>query len=329
VEKVISLPGFEGVRLSRGRWTAIFTVVALTIWPLLSDNAFLVSIGTLVLITAVGAASLHLIIRTGHISLGHAGFAGIGAYTCTLTSMQLNIPFPISLILGGLLPAALALAIGPIVLRLSGKYFVLVTFLLGEIIRMAIIEWSSVTGGSTGIFGVPKPFPAIETPTQLYYFTLVIAVLCIGCISRILNSQVGRAIDSIRESQKVAECSGVPVLRLKVTIFSIACGFAGIQGALYAYHLNYIDPTGFSMIQSLNLLMMNVIGGMQSLVGTLIGVIFITATPELLRDYVLYQQIIFGIILIIIVAAFPGGFADIAGRIRALWRRGASEEGKP
>lgn len=325
MEKVLPSSSLERVRRRRTNWVVLFGVALLVSWPLLSRNDFLLSTATLVLITAVGAASLHLIIRIGHISLGHAAFAGVGAYTCVLTSMQFNVPFPINLIVGGLLPATLALAIGPIILRLSGKYFVLVTFLLGEIIRLAIIEWSSVTGGSSGIFGVPKPFSAIKTATDLYYFTLVIAVLCIACMSRILNSQIGRAMDSIRESQKVSECSGIPVLRFKIMIFSIACGFAGIQGGLYAYHLNYIDPTGFSMIQSLNLLMMNVIGGMQSLMATMVGVIFITATPELLRDYVLYQQIIFGIILIIVVAALPGGFADIAEKISRLWRRKASE----
>lgn len=327
--EVLSRSAFESARRKRGRWAIILAIVLVSIWPLVFPNEFLVNTGILVLITAVGAASLHLVIRTGHISLAHAGFAGIGAYTSVLTFMKLSVPFPINLILAALLSFLVALAMGPIILRLSGKYFVLVTFLLGEIIRMALIEWPSITGGSTGIFGVPKPFSAIKTLTDVYYFTLLITAVCIGCIARILNSQIGRAIDSIRESQKVAECSGVPVLRLKVLIFSIACGFAGIQGALYAYYLNYIDPTAFSMFQSMNLLMMNVIGGMQSLVGTLIGVVFISAMPELLRDYVLYQQIIFGIILIIVVGAFPGGFAEMAAKVKSYWTRKSSEERKP
>jgi branched-chain amino acid transport system permease protein len=298
-------------------WAMALCLLALLIgWPLFVPNRFLLTIGTLIVLNAIGAASLHLIIRTGHISFGHAAFAGVGSYSCVLgvTMLGLN-PFA-GLLLGIAAPALLALLIGPIVLRLTGKYFVLVTFLLGEIIRMGFVEWISVTGGSTGISSIPPLHPALATPIAIYYACLAASALCVGLCARILASEIGRNMDAVREAERIAECSGVPVIRLKVTIFVLACGLAGLQGGLLAFFLRYIDPTTFGVVESLNLVVMNVIGGMYSLAGPLIGTVFIVALPELLRGYVELQRVIFGIVLIVVMAAFPGGLADIVARCR-------------
>lgn len=300
-------------------WAIVLSVLALLVgWPLVAPNRFLLTIGTLIVLSAIGAASLHLIIRTGHISFGHAAFAGVGSYSCVLgvTKLGLN-PFT-GLLLGIAAPALLALLIGPIVLRLTGKYFVLVTFLLGEIIRMGFVEWISVTGGSNGISGIPPLHPSIATPIATYYVCLAASVLCVGLCARILASEIGRTMDSVREAERIAECSGVPVIRLKVTVFVVACGLAGLQGGLLAFFLRYIDPTSFSIVESLNLVVMNVIGGMYSLAGPLIGAVFIVALPELLRGYVELQRVFFGIILIVVMAAFPGGMVDMFARLRNL-----------
>jgi branched-chain amino acid transport system permease protein len=306
-----------GGRLLRSLTVAVLLGAAF-LWPLLHDNTFVLSMGTLVALTSIGAASLHLIIRTGHVSLAHAGFMGVGAYVCVLLVMRLQVPFAVSLLAGAAAAGALALLIGPIVLRLTGKYFVLVTFLLGEIIRMVFVEWSSLTGGSNGIFGIPDPYPALASPLAFYYFALIAAVVCVGFCARVLMSEIGRAMDAVRESERVAQCSGVPVLRLKVTIFVIACSLAGIHGALLAQFLHYIDPSSFGMIDSLNLVVMNVIGGMNHLAGPLIGTIFLTVLPELLRSYVELQRVFFGIILIVVMAALPGGMVELAARVRRI-----------
>ncbi|MGE3997607.1 MAG: branched-chain amino acid ABC transporter permease [Variibacter sp.] len=288
------------------------------LWPLAYENTFLLTMGTLVALSAIGATSLHLIIRTGHISFAHAGFMGVGAYVCVLMVMRLQMPFAVSLAGGAAAAALLAFLIGPIVLRLTGKYFVLVTFLLGEIIRMVFVEWTSMTGGSNGIFGIPAPYPWLADAHAFYYFALLAATLCVGLCARILMSEVGRAMDSVRESERVAQCSGVPVLRLKVTIFVIACALAGIHGALLAHFLHYVDPSAFGMVDSLNLVVMNVIGGMNHLIGPIIGAIFLTVLPELLRSYVELQRVIFGVILIVVMAALPGGILELTARVRRL-----------
>ena len=300
-------------------WPGIALVLVFLVgWPLFAPNPFLFTIATFIVLNAIGATSLHLIIRTGHISLGHAAFMGVGAYCCVLSITKLGLSPALGLVIGMAGPALLALLIGPVVLRLTGKYFVLVTFLLGEIIRMVFVEWSSVTGGSNGISAVPPLHPSLASPIATYYVCLVASVACVALCARVLSSEVGRTIDSVREAEKVAECSGVPVIRLKVIIFVLACALVGLQGGLLAFFLHYIDPTSFSMVESLNLVVMNVVGGMYSLGGPLIGTVFIVALPELLRGYVELQRVFFGIILIVVMAALPGGMVEIFGRARKL-----------
>ncbi len=303
------------------KWTAVAVLAALVIAPMLVDERFLLSVAIMVLINAIAAASLHLIIRIGHVSLAHAAFMGLGAYASVLTVMKLGLPFGAGVVAAFLCPAALALVIGPLVLRLTGKYFVLVTFLFGEIVRMVFVEWTSLTGGGNGIFGIPAPSPAFLDPKAFYYLSLAFAVVIIGLIARILTSEIGRAMDSIREGERLAECSGVPVLRLKVLVFVLGCGLAGIAGALQAHYVRYIDPTSFSMVQSLNLVVMNVIGGMYTLVGPMVGTIFLVVLPEMLRGYVEMQRVFFGVILIVVMAFLPGGLADAGKRVAALVER--------
>jgi branched-chain amino acid transport system permease protein len=219
---------------------------------------------------------------------------------------------------GCLASGLLALILGPIVLRLTGKYFVLVTFLVGEIIRMIFVEWQSLTGGANGIQNIPAGLDIMKTPTGFYYFALVASVICVGIVWRILSSEIGRAMDSVREAEKLAECSGIPVIKLKITIFVIACTLVGVYGILQTYLLQFIDPSAFNMEASLNLVVMNVLGGMYYLLGPVLGSTFLAALPELLRGYVDLQRVIFGVILIIVMAALPGGIIGLIGAMQQL-----------
>jgi branched-chain amino acid transport system permease protein len=299
-----------------GLW--IVAAVALVVWPWLTDDRFLHHVGVLILLTAIGAASLHLIIRTGHVSLCHAAFMAFGAYGSVLTVMRLGLPFPAGLLVGTGIAALVAAMIGPVVLRLTGKYFVLITFLLGEVVRMAIVENVALTGGSNGIFNVPPPHPIFLDTRAYYYLALGFAVLSIGLCARILGSELGRAMNSMRDSERLAECSGIPVIRFKVVVFIIACGMAGMQGSLMAHYNKVLSPENFSGLVSLNLVVMNVIGGMSSLVGALIGTVFMVMLPELLRGWVNIQHIIFGAILFATMAFMPGGIIEAIRRIKAL-----------
>ena len=303
---------------SRKGIVAIVAAIVLLGWPWLTEDKFFHHVGVLILLTAIAASSLHLIIRTGHVSLCHTAFMGFGAYGSVIVVMQFGMPWPVGLFAGTALAAGVAAVIGPIVLRLTGKYFVLITFLMGEVVRMAIIENSSITGGSNGIFNVPPPYPFLTSNRAYYYFALAFAVFGIGLCARILTSEFGRAINAIREGERLAECSGVPVIRFKVMVFVIACALAGMTGSLQAHYIKFVGPEAYSGFQSLNLVVMNVIGGMSSLAGALIGTVFMVTLPELLRGYVNLQQILFGAILFATMAFLPGGIIELFRRLRAL-----------
>jgi len=301
-------------------WHRLYWIAAAGIligWPWLTEDKFLHHVGVLILITSIAAASLHLIIRTGHVSLCHTAFMGFGAYGSTIMVMTFGMPWPIGLLVGTLLAAAVAAVIGPIVLRLTGKYFVLITFLLGEVVRMAIVENAAITGGSNGIFSIPPPYPFLLSNRAYYYFALAFAVFGVGLCARLLNSEFGRAMDAVREAERLAECSGVPVIRLKVSVFIIACALAGMAGSLQASYIRFVGPEAYSGFQSLNLVVMNVIGGMSSLYGAMLGTVFMVTLPELLRGYVNLQQIMFGAILFATMAFLPGGLIEAGRRLRA------------
>jgi branched-chain amino acid transport system permease protein len=296
-------------------------LVLLLAWPLVFDNSFYITLGTMLVLATIGASSLNLIIRTGHISLAHAAFMGVAAYTCIVLEMRMGWPFWLALMAGCSASGLLALMLGPIVLRLTGKYFVLVTFLVGEIMRMVFVEWQSLTGGANGIQEIPLSLAVFGSPIQFYYFALVVSVICIGIVWRILTSDLGRVIDSVREADRVAECSGVPVIRIKVMVFVIACMMVGVQGGLQAHLVRAIDPSAYNMDASLNMVVMNVLGGMYYLAGPLVGTGFMVALPEMLRGYVELQHVIFGIILIIVMAVLPGGMIGAFAQGRVLLRK--------
>jgi branched-chain amino acid transport system permease protein len=302
-------------RIATGAWLAAAGLFML-LWPAIAREQFLIHVGTMVCFAAIGAASLHLIIRTGHVSLGHAAFLGIGAYSCVYLVMRLGVPFPLAWLGGGLAAGAVALAIGPVILRLTGKYFVLVTFLLGEIMRMVYVDWQPVTGGANGIPDIPPPAPLFANVVAYYYLALAAAALALGFCARLLASETGRAIDSIREGERLAECAGVPVIRTKVMVFVIACTMVGLEGGLLAHYVKYISPSNFSIIESLNFVIMNVIGGMGTLVGPVLGAAFLVVLPELLRGYVELQQILFGAVLIVVMAFLPSGLAGLGAHLR-------------
>ena len=302
----------------RAAW--ILAAIVLLGWPWLTEDRFLHHVGVLICLMSIAASSLHLIIRTGHVSLCHMAFVAFGAYGSTITVMKLGMPWPVGLLVGTALAAAVAALIGPIVLRLTGKYFVLITFLMGEVVRMAIVENSDLTGGSNGIFDVPPPYPFLLSNRAYYYFALAFAVLGVGFCARLLTSEFGRAIDAIREGERLAECSGIPVIRFKVTVFVIACALAGMTGSLQAHYIKFVGPDAYSGFQSLNLVVMNVIGGMSSLAGALLGTVFMVTLPELLRGYVNLQQIMFGFILFATMAFLPGGLIGLGRSLRGLVR---------
>ncbi len=313
-------------RTSRGRglWLRVGLiaagVVATAAAPELLPNLFYVHIVNLTLLSGIFALSLWIIYSVGQLSLSHAAFAGLGAYASALLSMRLGLAPFLAVILAGLLTAAIAAALGAVILRLRGVYFVLVTFLFGQMFTLVALNWQSLTNGANGLISIPPiVFAGLSFGTRPMFLYLasgafMLTLLLTWALSR---SSWGRAFNAIQQNIDLAESSGVDTARYQVYAFAIGSGIAGIGGALTAHYIRYISPDSFTFHDSVAFITMLVVGGRSVFWGAVIGAAFLTPLPELLRDFEGLQLIIFGAILIVILRFLPGGLVSLLARLRA------------
>lgn len=217
---------------------------------------------------------------TGQVSLGHAAFIGIGAYGHAWF-MSKGLPLPLSMIMAAMLSASAGLLVGIPATRVSGLYLAMVTLAFAIIVEQIIGHWSSVTGGFTGL-SVPDPeFMGLSLggSKAFYYFCLVILVLVIVALLNILRSGIGRALIGVRESEAASYALGIPVERMKAGAFALSAGITGLAGSMLAHHLKYLTPDGFTLLLSLELVLMVVIGGLGSMRGAVLGAVLISLLP--------------------------------------------------
>lgn len=248
------------------------------------------------------AVSLNLVTGfLGELSLGHAGFMSIGAYSSALISIALSNTFPpvlaffTALICGGISAAFFGFLIGVPVLRLRGDYLAIVTLAFGEIIK-SIINYLKITGGSKGLSKIP-----LYSDYKNFTVVFVIMVTTIVLISNLIDSRDGRAIKSIRDNDIAAESIGINISRYKVMAFVIAAGFAGISGTLYAHNVGIIKPGIFDYNKSIEILVFVVLGGMGNIPGSIISAIILTLLPEFLRGADNLRMLLYAIVLIVMM----------------------------
>ena len=248
------------------------------------------------------AVSLNLVTGfLGELSLGHAGFMSIGAYSSALISIALSNTLPpaaaffIALLCGGILAAFFGFVIGVPVLRLRGDYLAIVTLAFGEIIK-SIINYLKFTGGSKGLSKIP-----LYSDYRNFTVVFIIMVITIVLISNLINSRDGRAIKSIRDNDIAAESIGINISKYKVSAFVIAAGFAGIAGALYAHNVGIIKPSIFDYNKSIEILVFVVLGGMGNIPGSIISAIILTLLPEFLRGADNLRMLLYAIVLIVMM----------------------------
>jgi branched-chain amino acid transport system permease protein len=278
--------------------------------PPLVNKPYITSIAINCMIFTTLCLSLNLITGFMNItSLGHAAFYGVGAYTAAILSTRLGIGFPVTFIAAMLTSAAAGLLLGLPSLRIQGRYLAIITLGFCEITRIIELNWMSLTRGPLGIPNIPGIIIlGIKLkPIQRYFVALGMVVFTIYVIHSIMNSRLGRAVAAIRDDQVAAEAIGVPVFRYKLLIFSISSAFAGLAGAFYAHHISFIAPQNFSFDQSILYLGMIILGGMGSIPGSIIGALVLTIIPELMRGFMEYRLIIYGIVIVIMLIIRPSG----------------------
>ena len=268
--------------------------------------------------------SLNLILGyTGLPALGHIAFACVGAYTSSLLALNYGISPWIGLIIGACLASLLGFVIGFPSIRLKGDYLALATFGSGVIVYSVSKNWVSLTRGPMGLPGIPAfSFLNFELQPVWTYLILIIVFVFITAfvINRIVESPFGRILKGIREDEVASLSIGKDVNRYKLTVFIVGAFFAGIAGSLYAHYITFIDPSSFTVMESITVLLMVVFGGMGNIKGSFMGALILVIFPEMLRFLGMLssiaaplRQMIYGLLLIILMIKRPQG---IVGRYR-------------
>jgi branched-chain amino acid transport system permease protein len=275
---------------------------------------------TFVLIYAVVGLGLMLLAGyTGLFSLGHAAFLGVGAYAQAVLT-NAGVPFPIAIVFAALLSAAVGMVVGLPALRVKGIYLGIATLAFGFIVEEVFARWEKVTGGNAGMHvKSPDLFGFKADSAEAFYFVcLVITVIATFAILNILRSPTGRAFVAIRDSEISAQSMGIHLARYKTLSFAISAALAGVGGALYAHKIKFLSPEQFNIIQSIDLLLMVVIGGLGSVHGAFLGAIFLITAPQviaLFKDLLPpaigqapgLQGTVYGLVLILFVLFEPLG----------------------
>lgn len=299
----------------RRNWHAYFIVMAVVIIAPLLTGSFGLYLGCVVICYAISALGLQVMVGVaGQLSLGHAAFMGLGAYTTVLLQTRLEFPFLLAAVTGIGLTALFGMLMAQLI-RLSDIYFKIATFGFGVIVYQTLANSSSLTGGHTGLIGIPKInlFGAVvETRMQLFMVLVVVFAIAYALAIRLIQGRAGRAFAAIGQNEPAAASLGVNVSGYKIGVIVIGCCYAGI-GGLFIPQLNgFINPDHFTWIESLLLLIMVSVGGLGSLAGAVVGAALIVIVPEYLRMFAEYKMLIFGLILIVTLTLMPKGLSGVA-----------------
>ena len=299
-------------------WYGLLLILVL-LCPLYLDTFYLGELSLVYIYAIAGVGLMLLVGYTGLVSLGHAAFLAIGAYAHTYFLTR-GWPLPLSLVGSALLTAAIGAMLGIPALRMTGVYLAIATLAFAFIVEQILMRWESVTGGYRGIL-VPEPqFVGLSLAgtTSFYFLCLGCLLLCWVFALNLLRSPTGRSFIAIRDSEISAQSMGINLALAKSTAFAISAGFAGLAGALFAHKIGYLAPDAFTLLTSIQLLLMVVVGGLGSMHGIIYGAIFIGLLPvaiAFLRDALppAIAQIpglepgIFGLILVLFLIYEPLG----------------------
>ncbi|MBI5248810.1 MAG: branched-chain amino acid ABC transporter permease [Desulfomonile tiedjei] len=297
--------------------TKLFLVMAAVLFfisPLFLSR-YAIYVLNLFAIYALVAIGLNLVMGyTGLISAGHAGFLAIGAYsTAILTSVAGWLSPLIILHVAGLLTGLIGFGLGIPILRLKGIYIVMVTLAFGVVITEIILQWSSLTHGDDG-FRVPRAVLGgfvFDSDKKLFFLIQPITIVMTLIARNIVQTRVGRAFRAIEQSEIASETMGIDLAKYKTKAFGLSAFYTGIAGGLFAYAMTYISPDSFNMGVSIDFIAMIVIGGMGSILGSIIGAVILTGIQHALSELPKVQTLIFGIALIVFMIFMPKGISGL------------------
>jgi branched-chain amino acid transport system permease protein len=290
-------------------WGGFALVLALL--PLVLRNDYYLSLLNFIGIHTILVVGLNLLMGyAGQISLGHAAFFGVGAYTSGILSATYGVNPWLAMAAGLGLAGLLAFLIGIPALKLRGYYLAMATLGFGVIVYIFFVQAQRLTGGPSGLSGIPSLSLAgfaFHTPLRLYALIWGATLGLLALSAGLVDSRLGRALRALHDSEAAAESLGINTQRLKLLIFVWSALYASLAGSLYAHTLNFIAPSSFDIMFSIKLVTMVVVGGMASIWGSLLGAGVLTVLPELLVVFHDFEVVIFGAILMVVMIFLPRG----------------------
>jgi len=292
--------------------------------PLLFSNSYQYDVAIHVLINAMVAVGLNLLMGyAGQISLGHAGFFGLGAYVTAVLSANYGWPIYLSIPAALVVVGVLAFAIARPILRLSGHYLAMATLGLGILVSIVLRTEAGITGGPDGMMAPPLSIAGTPIYDERYWYALIAVLLLVTVwlALNLIDSPVGRALRAVHGSEVAAEVVGVHTLGYKVLIFVVSAVLAALAGVLTAHYAGFVTPDLANFIYSIEFVTMVVLGGTASIYGALVGALILTLLPQFLTGVDELEMMILGLILMVVVIFMPKGLVPTLGRLMPGGRR--------
>ncbi|MEO0015286.1 MAG: hypothetical protein RLZZ535_3675, partial [Cyanobacteriota bacterium] len=289
-------------------WLGLIIIVLLAIfWA--KNTYYLHVLGAIAVTVLVGVGLNILTGLSGQVSIGHAGFFAIGAYTSSLLMTKLQWNFWLAMVMAVVVSAVTGLVLAAPALRVSGPYLAMVTVAFGIIVEQILIEWVDLTGGFGGIFNIPQPRlfnlpPAMGNVVLLAWIAAILALISFAALKK---HHWGRAWQAVRDDEIAATALGLNVLRIRLMAFAISAAFTGLGGVFFASIVGFISPGSFTFQRSILFLLVAILGGLGTVAGSVVGAIALVILPELINDFAEYQLLVFGILLLLTLWLTPEG----------------------
>jgi branched-chain amino acid transport system permease protein len=319
-------------------WVWIVLLLVFAIGYPQFTNRYAQDVATNVLIYVCLGLGLNVVVGlAGMLDLGYIAFYGVGAYTYALLNLHFGMSFWVSLPIAAALAMIAGCIIGYPTLRMRGDYLAIVTLGFGEIVRILLNNWMSLTNGPNGLLGIDAPsilIPVFQGGLSfeiiylkklqyLYYVALALAIVTVIAVRNLNYSRIGRAWESIREDETAAELMGVNTFMLKLLAYAMGAMFAGMAGAFFCARMRFVSPESFTFLESAMVLSMVVLGGMGSIPGIILGAAALIVLPEVFREFETYRMLVFGLSMVVMMLFRPAGLIPA----KRMGTRGEEKEG--
>jgi branched-chain amino acid transport system permease protein len=298
-------------------WSVL--VIFLVSFPFVMPTYYL-HIGNMILVHILLAISVGLVLGyLGELSFGHSAFYGLGAYFSSYVTLNFGWSFWISLPSAVVFTMIIGLGVGLLSFRTKGHYFALVTMGMGQIFFLFAHNLEHITGGGAGMRGIQPPDPislgfitlSFESKLSMYFLILIVVSIVILLTYLLIHSRYGRGFITIKEDAILSEFTGLPTLKYKLLNFTFSAGIAGIAGGLAAHYLLFVSPDYLSLEQSVDMLLMVIVGGVGTILGPILGGSIVTVLLQLLNSVNEYKMLVYGLLLIALIIYMPKGLVGL------------------